>query len=55
LTVVASLSARTILTLGAHQVLMNVIHIKAKLSLVNDTLVNVLVGIAPTNVSQCLT
>jgi hypothetical protein len=29
-TQIARLSARTILTLGAHQVLMDVIHIKAK-------------------------
>jgi hypothetical protein len=55
LAVVARLSARTILTLSTHQILMDVIHIKAKLGLVNDTLVNVLVGVAPTKVSQCLT
>jgi hypothetical protein len=44
LAVVARLSARTILTLGAHQVLRDVIHIKAKLSWVNDTLINVFSG-----------
>ena len=54
-TQIARLSARTILTLSTHQILMDVIHIKAKLGLVNDTLTNVLVGVAPTKVSQCLT
>jgi hypothetical protein len=43
-TQIARLSARTILTLGAHQVLRDVIHIKAKLSWVNDTLINVFSG-----------
>ena len=37
-TQIARLSARTILTLSTHQILMDVIHIKAKLGLVNDTL-----------------
>ena len=41
---IARLSARTILTLGAHQILMDVIHIKAKLGLVNDTLFMVFSG-----------
>ena len=43
-TQIARLSARTILTLSTHQILMYVIHIKAKLSWVNDTLVNVFSG-----------
>ena len=43
-TQIARLSARTIFTLGTHQILMDVIHIKAKLSWVNDTLVNVFSG-----------
>jgi hypothetical protein len=38
------LSARTILTLSTHQILMDVIHIKAKLGLVNDTLFMVFSG-----------
>ena len=37
-TQIARLSARTIFTLSTHQILMDVIHIKAKLSWVNDTL-----------------
>jgi hypothetical protein len=37
-TQIARLSARTIFTLSTHQILMDVIHIKAKLGLVNDTL-----------------
>jgi hypothetical protein len=44
LAVVARLSARTILTLSTHQILMDVIHFKAKSSWVNDTLVNVFSG-----------
>ena len=36
-TQIARLSARTILTLSTHQILMDVIHIKAKLGLVNGT------------------
>jgi len=43
-TQIARLSAHTILTLSTHQILMDVIHIKAKLSSVNDTLVNVFSG-----------
>jgi hypothetical protein len=43
-TQIARLSARTIFTLGTHQILMDVIHLKAKLSWVNDTLFNVFSG-----------
>jgi hypothetical protein len=43
-TQIARLSARTILTLSTHQILMDVIHIKAKLSWVNDTLFMVFSG-----------
>jgi hypothetical protein len=43
-TQIARLSARTILTLSTHQILMDVIHIKAKLGLVNDTLFMVFSG-----------
>jgi hypothetical protein len=38
------LSARTILMLFVHQISMDVVHIKAKLSWVNDTLINVFSG-----------
>jgi hypothetical protein len=41
---IARLSARTILTLSTHQILMDVIHIKAKLGLVNDTVFMVFSG-----------
>jgi len=43
-TQIARLSARTIFTLSTHQILMHVIHIKAKLGLVNDTLFMVFSG-----------
>ena len=43
-TQIARLSARTIFTLGTHQILMDVIHLKAKLSWVNDTLLMVFSG-----------
>ena len=43
-TQIARLSARTILMLFVRQILMDVVHIKAKLSWVNDTLVNVFSG-----------
>ena len=54
-TQIARLSARTIFTLGAHQILMDVIHLKAKLSWVNDTFVNVFGGYFAHQVSNCLT
>ncbi|MEN9897389.1 MAG: hypothetical protein RLZZ66_1038, partial [Pseudomonadota bacterium] len=43
-TQIARLSARTIFTLGTHQILMDVIHLKEKLSWVNDIFVNVFGG-----------
>jgi hypothetical protein len=44
LAVVARLSARTIFTLSAHQILMDVINFNEKLSWVNDTLLMVFSG-----------
>ena len=54
-TQIARLSARTIFTPGTHQILMDVIHIKAKLSWVNDTLITVFSGYCAHQVSKCLT
>jgi hypothetical protein len=54
-TQIARLSARTIFTLGTHQILMDVIHLKEKLSWVNDIFVNVFGGYCAHQVSNCLT
>ena len=54
-TQIARLSAHTIFTPGTHQILMDVIHIKAKLSWVNDTLITVFSGRCAHQVSKCLT
>ena len=54
-TQIARLSARTIFTPGTHQISIDVIHITAKLSWVNDTLITVFSGYCAHQVSKCLT